>query len=50
MGNIQIKYKIIIVFQYTITEDVALIVQYYENYNKNYVDHSPYQFSLYKNQ
>ena len=31
--NIQVKYKIIIIVQYTISEDVAFVVKYHENQN-----------------
>ena len=44
------KYKIIIIFQYKIAEDVALLVKPHENFNKNNIDHSPSQLLLYKNQ
>ena len=44
--NTNIKYTIIIVVKYTIEEYVAFGVQSHENYNKNYTDHSPFQFSL----
>ena len=46
MRYIQIKYKIIIIVQYTIAEYVAFVVKYNENYNKNNIDHSPSWFLL----
>ena len=44
--NIQIKYKIIIIVQYKMAENVPIIVQSHKNYNKINIDHSPYQFWL----
>ena len=46
MGEIQIKYKIIAIIKYTISEDVALVVQPHENYHKININHSPSRFSL----
>ena len=44
--NILVEYKIIIVVQNTIAEDVALVVQSHKNYNKQYINDLPSQFSL----
>ena len=40
----QIKYKIIIIVQYTIAENVPIVVQSHENYNKININHSLYRF------
>ena len=42
--NIQIKYKIIIIVQYTISFYLAFLVQYHKNDNKNNINYSPSQF------
>ena len=44
MKNIQIKYYIIIVVQYTIAENVPFVVQFQNIYNTINIYHSPSQF------
>ena len=36
-----IKYKIIIIVQYTTAENVPFIFHYHKNYNKSNINHSP---------
>ena len=50
MRNTQIKYQIIIIFQYKIAEDVVFVFQSHYNYNKISIDNSPYRFVLQNNQ
>ena len=44
--NIHIKYKIIIIIQYTISWDVDFVLQSHENDNKINIDNSPSKFWL----
>ena len=42
--NIYIKFTIIIIFQYTIAENLPYIFQFHENCNEINIDHLPFRY------